>query len=266
MRMCTQNVTTPTIILNFREENFRDQKSNHEIHENLELYGKHQALFMWIWICIFRYCRPGELRIIIQNPDDTDVNFDIQCDTTINRVGFLCSTGYSAVLGSRTCRQCSNWHILLFPVFSVIGVLAIIFIKYLNVTITAGFINRAIFYSNIVSLNGSTLVPGCTLINGAIVLVSFPTLNLGFETCLHDKMNALEKVWWQLSFPLYLFVLMAITFLPARTKYLKFNQSSGLSTIQTFATLLILCYVSVLEACIELIGLLQLKVPVMFGG
>ena len=35
MRMCTQNVTTPTIILNFREENFRDQKSNHEIHENI---------------------------------------------------------------------------------------------------------------------------------------------------------------------------------------------------------------------------------------
>ena len=35
MRMCTQNVTTPTMILNFREENFRDQKSNHEIHENI---------------------------------------------------------------------------------------------------------------------------------------------------------------------------------------------------------------------------------------
>ena len=208
--------------------------------------------------CIFRYCQPGELRIIIQNPDDTDVNFDIQCDTSMNRVGFLCSScraGYSAVLGSRTCRQCSNSYILLFPVFIAIGILAIIFIRYLNITITAGFINGAIFYSNIVSLYGSTLVPGDTLTNGAIVLVSFPTLNLGFETCLHDKMNTLEKVWWQLSFPLYLFVLMAITSLLARTKYLKFNQSSGLSTIQTFATLLILCYVSVLEVCIELIGL-----------
>ena len=28
----------PTIIPNFCEENFRDQQSNHEIHENLELY------------------------------------------------------------------------------------------------------------------------------------------------------------------------------------------------------------------------------------
>ena len=30
MRLCTQNVATPTTILNFR-----DQKSNHEIHENI---------------------------------------------------------------------------------------------------------------------------------------------------------------------------------------------------------------------------------------
>ena len=35
MCLCTQNVATPTTILNFCEENFRDQKSNHEIHENI---------------------------------------------------------------------------------------------------------------------------------------------------------------------------------------------------------------------------------------
>ena len=34
IRMCTQNIATPTI-LNFCEENFRDQNSNHEIHENI---------------------------------------------------------------------------------------------------------------------------------------------------------------------------------------------------------------------------------------
>ena len=208
--------------------------------------------------CIFSYCRPGEKDILILTPDDADVNFDVQCDASVNRIGFLCSScapGYSSVLGSRRCRQCSNAYILLFPVFIAIGILAIFMIRYLNITITAGFVNGAIFYSNIVSLYGSVLVPGDTLTNGAIVLISFPTLNLGFETCLHDKMSTLEKVWWQLSFPLYLFVLMGITTLLARTKYLKFDRSSGLSTIQAFATLLILCYVSVLEVCIELVGL-----------
>ena len=42
---CTQNVATPTI---FREENFRNQKSNHEIHENLELYG----ISMRVCVCV----------------------------------------------------------------------------------------------------------------------------------------------------------------------------------------------------------------------
>ena len=199
--------------------------------------------------CIFSYCQPGQHSIVIQSPNLTTINFDAQCDTSMNRAGFLCGScraGYSAVLGSRRCRQCSNWYILLFPIFIAVGIIAVVIIKYVNITITAGFINGAIFYSNIVSLYGSALVPGSTLINGALVFVSFPTLNLGFETCLHDKMRTLEKVWWQLSFPFYLFVLMAITALLARTKYLKFRQSSGLSTIQAFTTLLILCYVSVL--------------------
>ena len=35
-RCTAQHVATPTMsILNFREENFHDQKSNHEIHENI---------------------------------------------------------------------------------------------------------------------------------------------------------------------------------------------------------------------------------------
>jgi hypothetical protein len=34
MRTRTHNVATPIIVLNFRGENFRDLKSNHEIHEN----------------------------------------------------------------------------------------------------------------------------------------------------------------------------------------------------------------------------------------
>ena len=210
-----------------------------------------------VFDCIFRYCQPGERSIPITSPDNTEVNFDDQCDPSMNRAGFLCGRcreGYSAVLGTRSCRQCSNWYILLFVVFIAIGIIAIITIRYLHITITAGLINGAIFYSNIVSLYEAMIVPGSALTNGPIVLISFLTLNLGFETCLHENMTTLEKVWWQLSFPLYLFVLIGITTLLARTKCLKFNRSAGFGTIQAFATLLILSYVSVLEVCIELIA------------
>ena len=57
--------------------------------------------------CIFRYCQPGQQSIIIQSPDLTTVDFDIQCDASMNRAGFLCGScrpGYSAVLGSRRCK------------------------------------------------------------------------------------------------------------------------------------------------------------------
>ena len=206
--------------------------------------------------CVFGYCRPGERNITIDT-NNSRIDFDVQCDADMNRVGFLCGRckdGYSAVLGSRRCKQCSNWYILLFPIFIAIGILTIVTITYLNITITTGLINGAIFYSNIVSIYGAILVPGETLTNGAAILISFPTLNLGFETCLHDKMTTLEKVWWQLSFPFYLFALMIITTLLARTKCWKYRESAGVNIIQAFATLLILCYISVLEVCFELVG------------
>ena len=211
--------------------------------------------------CIFRYCLPGVQQISI-TADQMSIEFDVQCDPSMNRIGLLCSRckeGSSAMLGSRRCRECSDWYIVLFPIFLVIGVVAVILLLSLRMTITAGFINGAIFYSNIVSLYGSSIVPGDSLLNGPVALVSFLTLNLGFETCLHNGMNDLEKVWWQLSYPFYLFILMAITTLLARTKYLKFNRSTGLGTIQAFATLLILCYVSVLEFCSEMVVLVSIN-------
>ena len=206
--------------------------------------------------CILTYCTQGKKNISIDS-DSAEIDFDVQCDSDMNRVGFLCGSckeGYSAILGSRRCKQCSNWYILLYPVFIIVGICIVVTITYLNITITTGLISGAIFYSNIVSIYASFLVPGGTLTNQAPVLVSFATLNLGFETCLHDKMTTLEKVWWQLSFPFYLFMLMIFTTLLARTKCWKVKETAGYRIIQAFATLLVLCYVSVLEVCFELVG------------
>lgn len=52
----------------------------------------------------------------------------------------------------------------------------------------------------------------------------------------------------------FIFLLMGLTTCLVHNKCLKFKQSTGFNTIQAFTTLLILCYVSVLEACIELIA------------
>ena len=207
--------------------------------------------------CLFTYCQPGRRDIYINSDDKYEIDFNVQCKEQTNRVGFLCSEckeGFSAVLGTRNCLRCSNWYIFLFIFFIVIGIVAIIVIQCLNITITVGFINGAIFYSNIVSIHGDAIVPG-EAYNEALALISFPTLSLGFETCLYDGLTNLWKVLWQLSFPVYLFMLMIFIILLARSKYVKLKQwVVGSSTVRTFATLLVLCYVSVLSGCTELIA------------
>ena len=85
MCMCTQNVATPTIILNFREENFRDQNSNHKIHENIvpQKFGaiqyitmkgreesiKHATCIYTVWRVIFVESskRPSKLIFVVLN-------------------------------------------------------------------------------------------------------------------------------------------------------------------------------------------------------
>ena len=213
---------------------------------------------------LFGYCRAGETLIKVNSDDIEDIDFDLQCDPESNRVGFLCSEckeNLSAVLGTRNCKRCTNWYLFLLIFFIAAGFLAIMVIQYLNITVTVGYINGVIFYSNIISIYGPTIVPGNTY-NEALVLVSFPSLSLGIETCFYNGMTIFHRVLWQLSFPIYLFILMAILTLLSGTRgWKKFMslfpnqlQSPGSSTIQSFATLLIVCYVSVLGACSELIA------------
>ena len=207
--------------------------------------------------CVFQFCEAGTRQIRISN-DTASIRFDIQCDVKLFRTGILCGAcldGYSITLGSQQCRVCDNFYILLFIVFLLVGCLIIVLIRYLRITITGGYLNGVIFYSNIVSLYGINFIPNTEFKN--LFIVSLPTLNLGFETCLYDGMGSLERVWWQLSFPIYLFILMGLTTLLARSKY--FKTLSGTSTIQTFATLLIVCYVSVLQASAELIGFVRIR-------
>ena len=210
--------------------------------------------------CVETYCRRGARRVSVRNGN---VDYNVQCNQDLNRVGILCGScrdGYSVVLGSDRCLRCSNGYIALFLVFAILGILLIVTMTTLRITITAGYLNGALFYANIVSLYGRILVPTTTT-GGNYIFASFLTLNLGIETCLHSGMTSLERVWWQLSFPLYLFILMLSTEVIFRifSKCFKFERSTGLSTIQAFATLMILCYVSVLESCVELLGAVDIS-------
>ena len=160
--------------------------------------------------CLHGYCQPGTRYVSVKNGS---VDYDVQCDQDLNRVGILCGScpdGFSAVLGSNRCLKCSNAYVALFLIFILLGILLIFTISFLRITITAGYVNGALFYANIVSLYGRNLVPTAAS-SVRYVLASWLTLNLGIETCLHSGLTPLERIWWKLSFPLYLFILMILT-------------------------------------------------------
>ena len=208
--------------------------------------------------CVAVNCEEGIRYVSLR---DDPVDYDVQCEEHLNRGGILCGSckeGYSIVFGSNRCMKCENGNSGLIFIFLLLGILLITVISYFQVTITAGYLNGVIFYSNIVSLYAPLLTgPKIELSTGGFAPIYFLSLNLGIETCFHDGMSSLEKVWWQLSFPLYLVILMLITVGLARC--CKWKRGAGFSTIQAFATLSLLCYVSVLDSCVELIGSVDIQ-------
>ena len=181
-------------------------------------------------------------------------DYDSQCASGQNRGGVGCGScrdGYSLALGSTKCLRCSNLFVLLLIVFALSGILLVATIAYFRITIAYGFLNGMLFYSNIVSLYNPLLTPSRPY-SGRLIFTSFLTLNFGIESCFHDNFTALERVGWQLIFPLYLFILMLIIAFLAR--FLKFKAIGGQNIIQAFSTLMLLVYVSVLQACVDLIS------------
>ncbi len=204
--------------------------------------------------CIATYCVSERKTVDVRGD-----GFDTQCAEDSNRGGLLCGrcrSGYSIVLGSDRCLKCSNSTAALIVLFLALGILLVILISYFRITITGGFLNGVIFYSNVVNLFEPILTP-VDAYDGRLALTSFLSLNLGIETCFYKEMDALQKIWWQLSFPLYLYFLMfVITFL---ARCCKWKRGAGFSITQAFVTLSVLCYVSVVLSCVELLGGIEVK-------
>ena len=205
--------------------------------------------------CILDYCQPGSKTV---SPGD----YDSQCADGYNRTGMLCGTcmpGYSTAFGTSRCLKCSNTYLALITVFAIAGILLVFTIFLLKITITStnGYLNGVLFYCNVITLYTKFFVPA----NKSFILISFLNLNLGVEVCFYDGMDALTRVGLQLLFPTYLFLLMAMITYLARSEYWcsKYFRSDEFSASKMFGTLLILCYTSILETCIEILGVVYIQ-------
>lgn len=183
--------------------------------------------------------------------------YDEQCRKGSRRTGVVCGgclPGYSVVLGNRECRKCTNISLLLIPLFGVLGIVLFVAIAFLEVTVEKGWMYSVLFYSNVVTLSSLTSsLP--TRWNHMYIPAHLLSLELGIGICLYDGMEAIDRVFLKLLFPLYLFVLMFIFSLLSR----KFTISSHFSPVKTFVTLGVMSYTSILDTCVEIVTATNLK-------
>jgi len=203
--------------------------------------------------CPFDYCKDGEMNIKLENPD-------VQC--TFNRTGILCGgcqSGLSLALGSSQCLPCSNTYLTLLILFALAGFVLVLFLTFLNLTVSQGTTNGLIFYANIVKANQAVFFPpGDT--NILTVFISWLNLDLGIETCFVDGLNGYWKTWLQFVFPVYIWGITA-TVITASHYSSRAAKTFGNNSVPVLATLFLLSYTKLLRTIITTFTLTFLAYP-----
>ena len=194
---------------------------------------------------------------------NTQDGTDAQC--TNNHSGKLCGpckAGLSLSLGSSSCILCPKyWPAILITILVAAligGILLIAAILTLNLTVAVGTLNGIIFYANIVHANTYVFLP-FRKTNFITVFIAWLNLDIGFDACFFDGMDAFWKTVLQLAFPMYLIVLL-IVIIAVSERYAWFARlfKKG-NPVATLATLALLSYVKLLQAIIASFSFIILK-------
>ena len=211
--------------------------------------------------CPFDYCQPPTMSVPINLslPNGSDT----QCAN--NRGGFLCGgclPGYSLSLGSSKCVKCHNHSqelvVVMLLVFSLAGIALVALLLLLNLTTAVGTLNSIIFYANIIDASSSIYFTNSNLM---FVFISWLNLNVGFNMCFFDRMDAYTKTWLQLAFPTYVIFLIIITIITSAYSS-RFSKLIGRrNPVATLATLLLLSYTKLVETNILSFSSASIRFP-----
>ena len=203
----------------------------------------------------FDYCKPQSLNLSLDNPDE-------QC--AFHRSGILCGAcqhNLSHVLGSSNCKQCSSLRsILLIPTFAIAGIVLVVFLLILNLTVSVGTINGLIFYANIVRANQAAFFPHNLNQSILSLFVAWMNLDLGFEVCFYNGMDAYTKTWLQFVFPVYIWFIVILIIVSSHY-YTTAAKLAGRNAVQVLATLFLLSYAKLLRLTITIFSSTTLKYP-----
>ena len=196
--------------------------------------------------CPFDYCKNTKIHLLSTN---NSLSEDNQC--AFNRTGVLCGScaeGLSSVFGSSECRSCSNYWLLLYIPFALIGIAFLVILIAFNITIAEGTLSGIIFYCNVIMNNISIFFPGqgqniLFLTPLVKVFLSLINLELGAPTCLFNGMDSYIKAWLDFTFPLYLWFLTGVfIFLGGKCSWIVRHNA-----VKVLATLILLSYTRLLS-------------------
>ena len=196
--------------------------------------------------CPFDYCKPYSLNLSLENPDE-------QC--VFRRSGILCGAcqnNLSHVLGSSNCKRCSSlWLILFIPAVAVAGIVLVVFLMLLNLTVSVGTINGLIFYANIVRSNQAAFFPQNTSNSFLSWFIAWMNLDLGFEACFYNGLDAYTKTWLQFVFPMYIWFIVTVIIVSSHY-YTTAAKIAGKNAVQVLATLFLLSYAKLMRLTITI--------------
>ncbi len=204
--------------------------------------------------CPFDYCTLVAVSFTI---DSTD----LQCAR--KRSGNLCGAckhGLSLNLGSSKCSSCSDLFLLLFVPFAAAGFLLVLFLFIFKITVAAGTTSGLIFYANVVTANHSVFLPSGET-NILTVFIAWLNMDLGFETCLFNGMDAYTRTWLQFVFLLYIWLLVGLITLISYYSTTIARIIGPTNPIAVLATLFLLSYTKLLRTIIATFSFTSLDYP-----
>ena len=183
---------------------------------------------------------------------------DLQC--AYNRSGLLCGackTGFSLVLGTSQCEQCTNSHLALLIRFAVMGVALVFVLLVCKLTVATGTLSGLVFYANIIEINRTIFLQVETQ-NVLSIFIAWLNLDFGIKTCFYDGMDAYSKTWLQFVFPVYIWVLVGLMILVSNFSH-RFANLLGNNPVSVLATLILLSYTKILRTLIASIHITYLE-------
>ena len=204
-------------------------------------------------LCSFDYC---ESSVSIVNRNSSNFDGNSQCNLAYNRHGLgcgSCANGYSLTLGSNGCLVCNNTYLLFIPVFALYAILLFLVIMNARLSISTGFINALLFFSNIVSLYGSVYTRN---FSSYFVMFHWLSLKVGFQTCLYDGMKPLHLAALNFIYPVYLYLLLLLIYVTAAksSRFSTWLSRRRCTPTHLFVTVLIMTYSSLLESCVQVLS------------